>query len=86
MKEKLKGLVPRIVKAIFEFINDSPENIEFMVKISMLEIYMEVIKDLLNINNPKKVRIRESPSTGIKIENLSEVCVGDELEVESVLS
>ena len=52
----------------------------------MLEIYLEEIKDLLNPNNPKKVRIRNSPTTGVSLENLCEICVGDELEVENVMS
>ena len=55
LKKKLRGIVPRLVDAIFEFIADSPENIEFVVKISMLEIYMERIRDLLNPNKKKKV-------------------------------
>lgn len=48
MKQELKGIVPRIVDEIFSYIDDSPENLEFIVKISMLEIYMEEIRDLLN--------------------------------------
>ena len=43
---------------IFNFIGESPENLEFIVKIGMLEIYMEEIRDLLNPNSKRKVRIR----------------------------
>ncbi len=86
VKSKLKGIVPRLVKSIFEFIYNSPDHLEFIVKISMLEIYLEEVKDLINPNNPKKVRIRNSPSAGVILENLCEVCVGDELEVENVMS
>lgn len=86
VKKKLKGIVPRLVSSLFQFIYDSPEHLEFIVKISMLEIYLEEIKDLLNPNSQKKVRIRNSPTTGITLQNLGEVCVGDELEVENVMS
>ena len=33
MKEELKGIVPRVVDEIFTFISESPENLEFIVKI-----------------------------------------------------
>ncbi len=85
-KDKLKGIVPRLINSIFDFIYDSPEHLEFIVKISMLEIYMENIRDLLNPNQTKKVRIRQSPNLGVKLDNLTEICVGDELEVESVFA
>ena len=58
LDEKLKGIVPRLVDNIFNFIGESPENLEFIVKIGMLEIYMEEIRDLLNPNSKRKVRIR----------------------------
>lgn len=86
VKKKLKGIVPRLVNSLFQFIYDSPEHLEFIVKISMLEIYLEEVKDLLNPNSQKKIRIRNSPTTGITLENLGVVCVGDELEVENVMS
>lgn len=47
----------------------------------MLEIYMEEVRDLLNPNSKRKVRIRQSPTKGIYLENLTEVSVVDELDV-----
>ncbi len=41
------GLIPRITSNIFDTISNTTENIEFMIKVSMVEIYMEKIKDLL---------------------------------------
>ena len=52
----------------------------------MFEIYMEDIRDLLNPNNEKKISIRESPVKGIFLENLAEICVAEEVEVESILA
>jgi kinesin family protein 5 len=43
-----KGIIPRINTSLFEYIERSPEYIEFRIKISMIEIYMEKIHDLLN--------------------------------------
>ena len=43
-----KGMTPRLVERIFQKIIDSPPTLEFTVKVSFLEIYMEKIRDLLN--------------------------------------
>ena len=84
--EKLKGIIPRIVDGVFEYIDNSPDHIEFIIKVSMLEIYMESLTDLLNINGAKAIKIRETPTKGIFIENLVEPCVGDESEVMEFLA
>lgn len=44
----LKGITPRIVESIFHTIYDAPETVEFTVKVSFLEIYLEKIRDLLH--------------------------------------
>jgi kinesin family protein 5 len=43
----LKGLIPRIVEQIFAAIVMADSSIEYTVKVSYMEIYMEKIKDLL---------------------------------------
>lgn len=45
--EELKGITPRITEQIFDEIIGSSANIEYMVKVSYMEIYMERIRDLL---------------------------------------
>ena len=47
---------------------------------------MEGLTDLLNINGTKSVKIRETPTKGIYIENMLEYCVGDEDEVMDILT
>jgi len=42
------GIVPRMMNTIFDRIINSEESIEFTVKISFLEIYLEKINDLLD--------------------------------------
>lgn len=44
---ELKGLIPRITQQIFASISTADANIEYTVKVSYMEIYMERIKDLL---------------------------------------
>jgi kinesin family member 5 len=46
--EELKGLTPRIIEKIFDTIVNSSSDLEFTVKVSFMEIYMERIKDLMN--------------------------------------
>lgn len=84
--DKLKGIIPRIVDGIFEYIDDAAEHIEFVIKVSMLEIYMENLTDLLNINGSKAIKIRETPTKGVFIENLLEFCVGSEGEVMEIIT
>ena len=43
----LRGLIPRIVEQIFASIMSADVTIEYTVKVSYMEIYMERIKDLL---------------------------------------
>ncbi|KAI1288117.1 Kinesin heavy chain [Halotydeus destructor] len=46
----LQGIIPRIVNDIFNYIYSMDENIEFHIKISYFEIYMDKIRDLLDVS------------------------------------
>lgn len=48
--ESMEGIIPRIVNDIFQYIFTMEENIEFHIKVSYFEIYMDKIKDLLDIS------------------------------------
>lgn len=76
------GMIVEISKEIFQLMKDSSKEIEFTVKISYLEIYLEQIRDLLLPSN-RFLKIKEDDvteqnrfdeGTGPKIEGLSEVC------------
>ena len=41
-------MTPRLVEHIFQTILNAPSTLEFTVKVSFLEIYMERIRDLLH--------------------------------------
>lgn len=49
--EKLQGIIPRIVADIFQYIYNMDENLEFHIKVSYFEIYMDKIRDLLDGKN-----------------------------------
>ena len=44
------GLIPRMILSIFEEISNSDPYIEYTIKVSYCEIYLEKIRDLLDIN------------------------------------
>ena len=67
-----KGIIPRIVEDIFNYVENADENIDFQFKLSVLEIYKEVMYDLLS-HQIKDLRIQENPETGMIIDGLSEV-------------
>lgn len=56
---------------IFEFIRNDKAETEYVVKCSFLEIYKEVVRDLLNPKNDN-LKVRETPAKGVWVDDLSE--------------
>ena len=69
----LQGITPRLVNSLFEAIENSPGNLEFTVKVSYIEIYLEKIRDLLN-PVADNLNVREG-AKGVWIDGCSEVYV-----------
>ena len=44
----MQGIIPRIVNDIFNHIYSMEENLEFHIKVSYFEIYLDKIRDLLD--------------------------------------
>ncbi len=80
----LKGIVPRCIMGIFQSIQAASEDIEFLVKVSYVEIYMEKIRDLLDISK-NNLNIREDKTKGIWLDGVSEVYVTEEREVLEIM-
>lgn len=78
---EIRGIIPRMVETVFEHIASSPPHIEFTVKISIIEIYMEELRDLLVYKPGKRLKIRSGPTKGIFVDNLTEVYVTSPEEV-----
>merc|ERR1712227_103998 len=47
--QKMMGIIPRIVDDIFQHIYGMDESIEFHIKVSYFEIYLDKIRDLLDV-------------------------------------
>ncbi|XP_067138494.1 kinesin heavy chain-like [Centruroides vittatus] len=45
-----QGIIPRIVNDIFNYIYTMDENVEFHIKVSYFEIYLDKIRDLLDVS------------------------------------
>ena len=64
--ENARGMIPRMVSHLFDEIASAPQEIEFQVKVSMIEIYMEKIRDLLNPSQ-SDLKVREERGKGVFI-------------------
>lgn len=82
--ENQKGIIPRITEQIFNSILSSPANLEYLVKVSFMEIYMERIRDLLAPQNDN-LQIHEEKSKGVYVKGLSDFYVGDQTDVYKIM-
>ncbi|PNS15101.1 Kinesin heavy chain [Sphaceloma murrayae] len=79
-----KGVIPRITEQIFASIMASESNIEYTVRVSYMEIYMERIRDLLVPQNDN-LPVHEEKSRGVYVKGLMEVYVSSVDEVYQIL-
>nr|CDP25319.1 Putative protein of unknown function [Podospora anserina S mat+] len=80
------GLIPRTCEDLFERIHEAQRempNISYKVKVSYFEVYNEHVRDLLvapkvdaAATGPYYLKIRESPTEGPYVKDLTEVGVG----------
>jgi kinesin family protein 5 len=79
-----EGIIPRMIHQVFEYIINSSSEIEYTVKVSMIEIYMEKIRDLIDCTK-SNLNVREDKDKGIYIEDLTEHYVVSEEEVINLM-
>lgn len=80
----LQGIIPRMVRTVFNRIDTASENIEFTVKLSMLEIYNERIRDLLDTSKDN-LKIHEDKTKGVYIADVTETYVGEDNDVYNIM-
>ncbi|KAH7328228.1 P-loop containing nucleoside triphosphate hydrolase protein [Stachybotrys elegans] len=79
-----RGVIPRIVEQIFASIMSSPSTIEYTVRVSYMEIYMEKIRDLLAPQNDN-LPVHEEKNRGVYVKGLLEIYVSSVQEVYEVM-
>jgi len=80
----LQGVIPRIVNDVFNHIYSMEENLEFHIKCSYFEIYMDKIRDLLD---PSKVNlaVHEDKNKSVYVKGATERFVSSPEEVLEVI-
>lgn len=81
-----RGLIPRVIDGIFEGVYAADSAIEFTIRVSMIEIYLEKIQDLLDTNVRAPVKIREATSGEVLLEGLTEIAVSNAEEIMELFS
>eukprot|EP01094_Clydonella_sp_ATCC50884_P019038 TRINITY_DN3635_c0_g2_i2.p1 TRINITY_DN3635_c0_g2~~TRINITY_DN3635_c0_g2_i2.p1 ORF type:complete len:1107 (-),score=368.20 TRINITY_DN3635_c0_g2_i2:148-3303(-) len=81
---KDRGIIPRSCNHIFRHIAEDTEGNEYTIKCSFLEIYKEVVNDLLNPSK-KNLKVRETPSRGVWVDGLTEEYVTCEQDVYDLI-
>ncbi|XP_047152449.1 kinesin-like protein KIN-1 [Vigna umbellata] len=83
--EQKKGLLSRVVEGLFDSLNSSDEKKTYSIKLSMVEIYMEKVRDLFDLSKVN-IQIKESKSRGILLPGVTEITVLDPVEALQNLS
>ncbi len=82
------GLIPRTCRGLFERIGaEQNGSITYGVHVSYFEIYNEHVKDLLTPRTtpPTYLKIRESPSDGVYVQNLTDEPVKSYEDIERLM-
>ncbi|KAI5894442.1 kinesin-domain-containing protein [Schizophyllum commune H4-8] len=83
-----KGIIPQTCMELFERVASrkaADPNIDFTVEVSYIEIYNEKVRDLLNPKNTGNLRVREHPSLGPYVEDLSKLMVNSYEEMMTLM-
>ncbi|OMO62447.1 Lipase, GDSL [Corchorus capsularis] len=83
--EEKKGILPRVVDGLFACIRSSDESTKYSIKLSMVEIYMEKVRDLFDLSKDN-IQIKESKTQGILLSGATEISLLDPSEALQSLS
>ncbi|KAI3384448.1 hypothetical protein SNEBB_001283 [Seison nebaliae] len=82
-----RGIVPKFCDTIFTEIAAKTEDAQYEVSFSMLEIYCEVVRDLLDSKSSNKhgLKIRFHPKKGFYVEKLRQELVANYQDIEKLM-
>ena len=78
------GVIPRMVATIFDGICKSESHIEYTVKVSYCEIYLEKIRDLLDLTKDN-LKVRESKARGVFIDDITERYASSDFDIYEII-
>ena len=78
------GIMILTLNELFKVINEWSDDREFQIKLSYLEVYNEMIRDLINVTSDV-LEIREDPVKGIMVAGLSEILVTSPTDVMNTI-
>ena len=79
-----KGIIPRMMDALFEGLVEASESTEFTLRVSFLEIYLERIHDLLD-STKTNLQVKEDKVRGIYVQNSTQLYVSSPSEMMKVM-
>ena len=80
------GIIPRVCSSIFSHIEHGLPDVEYTVSVSLMEIYQEHIKDLLNPTlKESEYTIHEDKTNGVYVRGISHAFVSSASEMTQVL-
>ena len=83
--DQLRGIIPRSIEEIFRYIQQKASpTMRFLVRASYLQIYNEVISDLLK-SDRNNLQIREDKKRGLYVSGLSEWVVRSPAEIYGLI-
>ncbi|XVF53872.1 hypothetical protein PTKIN_Ptkin05aG0134400 [Pterospermum kingtungense] len=81
----MRGITEKAVNDIYQHIMNTPER-DFTIKISGLEIYNENVRDLLNSESGRNLKLLDDPEKGTVVEKLVEETVTDDQHLRHLIS
>ncbi|KAK9762739.1 hypothetical protein K7432_011241 [Basidiobolus ranarum] len=81
-----KGIIPLTCCELFHRIDSNSEaNVKYNIQVSYMEIYCERVRDLLNPKTKGNMKVREHPSMGPYVEDLSKLMVTSFADIEALM-
>ncbi|KAL8124113.1 kinesin-like protein NACK1 [Apium graveolens] len=81
----MRGITEKAVYDIYKHIVNTPER-DFRIRISGLEIYNENVRDLLNSDSGRNLKLLDDPEKGTVVEKLVEETASDDQHLKSLIS
>lgn len=81
-----RGIIPLSCHELFRRIEANTDpTLSYRVEVSYMEIYCERVRDLLNPKNKGHLKVREHPSLGPYVEDLSKLMVTSFKDIENLM-